>query len=332
MSRRMAPVLTMKRYALSVLFISTLLSVATTGCGDPDPPGSVDATIADSTPDATDSGGDSETGALDATVDADGEADGSVDAEAGLPDSEMPAYDPCSGEVEEERPSCPAEGCPEGTACVDATCGGNECLAGPPCMSAADCPSGRACAGADEFSRSCEPSLTGCRSVLDCPRGFECEAEACVDRRVSCDAFGGTCPQGYFCSLADAAMAFCMRGFLRCERDSQCEESAACVDVDDDSLSECLPRGLCARDADCSDEGEGCGFDPFTLSAECTAHRRCAGDADCATGYVCLGSAGDGLDICAPEGGSCTSNADCTSPGICASRTRGAPPSCLGEL
>ena len=54
--------------------------------------------------------------------------------------------------------------------------------------------------------------------------------------------------------------------------------------------------------------------------------------ADCATGYVCLGSAGDGLDICAPEGGSCTSNADCTSPGICASRTRGAPPSCLGEL
>ena len=238
--------------------------------------------------------------------------DTSIDIGPPPPPSELEV---CTDEAPE--PTCGA--CAAGTVCADELCGGQSCVPGRRCTDSGDC-GGRACTAGH-----CEPSSGACTSSRECPLGFQCESDACVDRRIPCDFRTSRCPRGMYCGFAGSGVfSTCLPAGVPCESDSECEVGTSCLELADGQRA-CLPAGNCTSHDDC-DAGTSCGIDPATAQAWCTPDGLCR-DGTCPTGYECL-DVGFG-PRCVAEGGTCTSNADCDARAVCGSVEADDPPRCL---
>ncbi len=312
------------------------------GCNDdpvpPPPPTDVGvdtATSADANDGGTDAGADaSDAGTGDAGADAGADAGTDAGSDVGAPDVDLP--DMGSGEpvivCGEEDPDDPVppptcgDGCAPGFVCVDAFCGGEECLPGRPCGDDDDCGSG-ACIGEPDSPGICEAGDGSCAADDDCVYGFACESGECVDRRIPCGFHETNCPRGYTCSFAVfEGLPICVPASVRCDTGAQCELGASCVDVDGDGMTECLLAGRCETNEDC-ETGTSCGVDPATSQASCEPDGACR-MGECADGYMCADT-GSGVPRCVAMGGSCATNTDCPVGSICGAIAAADPLRCL---
>ncbi len=347
-----------------IAFLCTLLAcLVVVGCGDddasPPPPPPIDT---GSPPDTTpsDSGVDSNMDApdpmdgdvgdagdadvpdvmLDTSVGDGGERDTGLvfPDDTGLSDdvsTDVEGVDACSTVL--DGIVCPdlPETCGPGLTCVDDGCGGRVCIpSSHRCSTAEDCPAGSMCM---EVEPGAEPTCirgSGCGDSRDCAFGFACEAGACVDRRVGCDAPPATCPQGYVCmDTSDFGTDLtCVPAHYKCDTDVACDGVplfSICADVDGDGNNECVSEtGSCTTSEMCGDLT--CIYDTRFGGMNCSSSGLCADATDCGAGYSCVDLWGDGLKQCV-EAGSCSSTADCPAPQICAVPFGETTPRCWGE-
>jgi hypothetical protein len=194
-------------------------------------------------------------------------------------------------------------------------------------------------------SSRCVRTKSGCTADnedYDCPPGFSCESEACVDRRVPCVQHAD-CPKNHVCYTVQNASTskFCVSSFRTCRlSEFDCDLlGSACADVDNDNDR----RKECVGTLDAS--GEGCvnvdcgGSDPpvceidlSPITASCGDYGLCLINNDCGAGFVCAALWQDGRKECVPDPGAednCISEPTrCPLQQVCAAPRNGDPPSC----
>ena len=213
----------------------------------------------------------------------------------------------------QERAGCFANDDCERPRFCDVTTG--ECLdprnSGKNCSVDTHCPFLYYCNGS-----TCQP---GCRDSSDCPLGYGCVMETCVEgacnTREDCN-YGERCVSNNCQSAIDAQTCHdcsTMTGRLTCQGDGNHECLVNQVYDPSDSLTRpeeyCTPK--CTNDSDCP-WGFGCG-DIFTIVSTCSRGQSCPGNQTCqvgseaTTGYCpCLG------DSDCPMG-----TGPCTDDGLC---------------
>ena len=244
---------------------------------------------------------------------------------------------------------CPADSvcetedeCAAGFTCIPSGCltlqGGDIGLCAPlpgnACQSNADCEEGRECIDVGSAGNRCIKTSPDCESDLDCVRGFSCEDEACVDRRVPC-LLDLDCPKSHFCR-DEGNSRFCFRVHKNCLEDIDCAGAGpVCADVDADGTKECTgvvdpnqPVPTACVNSDCTDAAAPvCEISGVSTTTICGQYGPCAGGG-CAEGFECVELWPDGRSECVPEGGSCSSYRDCPVRQVCASPRDGGPTAC----
>ncbi len=221
-------------------------------------------------------------------------------------------------------------------------------LWGPSCTSVDDCPNPTdyACSDIGGGKSRCQRVAAGCNPAhesIDCPPGFSCEGDACVDRRVPCDDFTD-CPKNHVChAFSGASSSYCVRANRDCNVDTDCvwygvTFGDACVDVDGDGRTECAGKlgasdlACVTSDPMCTGSVPVCEAAPFGNAryAACSAYGLCLDDGDCdvAGGFECVGLWQDGRAECVPVSGTCNEVTDCPPQQVCAAPRNGGPPSC----
>ena len=140
-----------------------------------------------------------------------------------------------------------------------------------------------------------------CADSGDCPKGFVCTFEGCLEECPS--SFNGVCEEGTFCAPG-TDWADCGSGNNWCDLsfNGLCEEGTLCAPPTDQS--DC--RGACVTTGDtCSVNGDCCDFDSGGalcvnfLNTDVLCSARCTYDFDCFTG--CCVDLDSGSRACAPE-------------------------------
>jgi len=173
----------------------------------------------------------------------------------------------------------------------------------------------------------------------DCPPGFSCESEACVDRRVPCDQ-PADCPKNHVCYTVQNAStsSFCVSSFRTCRlQELDCSLlGSVCADVDGDDRSECagafdpnqIPPVACLN-SDCTDgSAPVCELATTGAAATCGDHGLCESNADCDTtaGFECVELWQDRRKECVKSGGKCAAVTDCPLQQVCAAPRNADPP------
>jgi hypothetical protein len=226
----------------------------------------------------------------------------SPEVEAADCDEYRPVF--CTGEVDQQAPSCPRT-CEEDSECDDdAHCQDGACVPdatdGNACEREGECASGRCnnavcCTGVDccAVASDCPPRYSappacddkercqGTRTLATCV-DFSCGSELVADDSA-CDASVAAADCGpapdLFCSAGeDQQPPECSSSFA-CGDDSQCDADTYCG-----SGSGCLPARVdgegCSRDAEC--ESDHCNAGLCCRDGDC-----CTDDDDCESRYVC---------------------------------------------
>ncbi len=205
-----------------------------------------------------------------------------------------------------------------------------------------DCPDANyECKPVGSSSR-CVRKTSGCTADnedYDCPPGFSCESEACVDRRVPCDR-PADCPKNHVCYTVQNAStsSFCVSSFRTCRLpELDCSLlGSACADVDNDNdgTKECVGEldasGAGCTNADCGGSAPVCEMVAAPTAASCGDYGLCRTNSDCdaAGGFTCVGLWQDGRKECVRSGGTCDQVTDCDPQQVCAAPRSGGPPSC----
>ena len=199
-----------------------------------------------------------------------------------------------------------------------------------------DCDPGYECVDAGAGNHRCIKTTPGCMVTRDCPRGFYCENDDCVDRRVPC-LISAHCPKSHFCNVA-AAAKFCERAYRSCNDDGDCPRQ--CVDIDEDGEPECSPTldtsdpARSCLNSDCGGSDPVCELGDTDVQASCGKYGLCTTDDDCAANFECVALWPDHRSECVPEpeNDSCTHISQCDERQVCASPRSGGPPSCQAGL
>ena len=106
------------------------------------------------------------------------------------------------------------------------------------------------------------PECTKDTEEADCKQGYECTAEKCTKKQMSCDV-DADCPGLYICDGGDASeegyQGACTPEIIPCDETNPCEAGKTCSD------GQCIPAASgCNVDADCA-AGETC------MGGECVA-------------------------------------------------------------
>jgi hypothetical protein len=234
------------------------------------------------------------------------------------------------------------ENCAEGFVCIRSGCDDLEgapvqqCVfaGGGACNDSSTCGDGRECVEVAGEGKRCIKTSPGCDTSRDCLTGFECEDNACVDRRVPC-VLDEDCPKNHLC-FGGTNSTFCLRIQTACLEDFDCVDRAPyCIDIDGDGKKECAgsvelnpASGPCANDL-CEDPGAPvCEASSVSSVSQCGRYGLCLSDEDCVSGDRCVGLWPDGRKECVPEGGDCASLSDCPENQVCASGRTGGAPAC----
>jgi hypothetical protein len=230
-----------------------------------------------------------------------------------------------------------------GRSCVDK----NDCSITNP--DAYDCVAVSAGGGGERCVRV-DPGCDAATETYDCPPGFSCEVDVCVDRRIPCDSTFD-CPKSHVCTTTPVA-SYCTRTHRTCHEDTDCGGFAAagsfCVDVDNDGTKECvgahkdpldstgqLPPIACVN-ADCPGSAPVCETGGDETEATCGDYGLCLSDSDCDvdSGFRCVGLWQDGRKECVPmpptplPNNYCEKVTDCPPQQVCAAPREGGAPSC----
>ena len=215
-------------------------------------------------------------------------------------------------------------------------------LRGGSCDSVTECPNSTdyACAPIWFGPTHCVRITAGCNGLTesyDCPFGFSCESNTCVDRRVPCDSFFD-CPKNHVCKNP---AGFCVRTFQTCHEDVDCAglgEFCADVDVDGDGSKECAGEhdgsgSPCVNAISCGGSTPVCEAGGTGVVAVCGDYGLCRTNSDCdqANDFECVGLWQDGRKECVlgPTAGSCVDDVtSCDRQQVCASPRSGGVPSC----
>ncbi|MGD8608540.1 MAG: hypothetical protein PVH21_14680 [Myxococcales bacterium] len=219
---------------------------------------------------------------------------------------------------------------------------------GPSCDIDDDCPDPIApntvdyqCIAVAPGPKRCVRVTGGCQPAtesFDCPPGFSCEGETCVDRRMPCDTYLD-CPKSHVCVNAPNS-SYCVRTHRTCADDTDCGGFAAvgswCADVDGDGTKECVGElgssGQACVNADCAASGPGpvCESGAAPSLTTCGEYGLCQDSTDCDTGFVCVGLWQDGRKECVlpPGPGSCDRVTQCPLHQVCAAPRSGGSPRC----
>ncbi|MDX9721034.1 MAG: MXAN_6577-like cysteine-rich protein [Myxococcota bacterium] len=216
-----------------------------------------------------------------------------------------------------------------------AACGtlANTSLPGSACVENSDCPEGQLC---DPLGKVCVDAelldlidsddgqdTTGSCGGLDCPDGYECCGELCVDTKTSCVlSTGGSldCENTYHCGECNLACSpgelctngICLCNGTECDPGSVCCGGETCIDVQKDNFNcgacdrSCPTNQECFK-GECLCYGFGGAFDT------CSSFQACCPDLGCFNFEVDpKGCGGCGIE-CRPgetcEGGVCVCDA-----------------------
>ena len=194
--------------------------------------------------------------------------------------------------------------------------------------------------GGPTSPKRCVRVTPGCdlaTETYDCPPGFSCEENACVDRRIPCDSTFD-CPKSHVCTTTPVA-SYCTRTHRTCHEDTDCGGFAAagsfCADVDNDNdgTKECVGDlgGDACINSDCvTASAPVCETGGDEIVAACGDYGLCRTNNDCdlVGGFECVGLWQDGRKECVRTGGTCNQVMDCDPPQVCAAPRNGGPPSC----
>jgi len=241
--------------------------------------------------------------------------------------------------------------CFGGYVCVDSDC---DTLQGAPikqcqpsrggsCATVSECPNSTdyECKKVGAGSTHCVRVTAGCDGVTesyDCPFGFSCESNTCVDRRVPCndDDLGYLdCPKNHICRVTPTA-SFCVRTHQTCHRDEDCAGLGEfCADIDGDGSTECAGEvgatdKPCVNAINCGGSTPVCEAGATGITAVCGDYGLCLTNDHCDTGFECVGLWQDGRKECVPIGETCPDPVTlCPLQQVCASpRNGGGAPSC----
>ena len=212
---------------------------------------------------------------------------------------------------------------------------------GGSCTNVAECPnsSDYECIPVGLSAPRCMRVTLGCSpttETFDCPPGFSCEGDACVDRRMPCDSYLD-CPKSHLCTTTTVS-SYCTRTHRTCYEDTDCGGFAAagsfCADVDNDGTKECVgelgaSEAGCTN-ADCGGSAPVCEMGAAPTAASCGDYGLCRTNNDCdvADGFECVGLWQDGRKECVRTGGTCNQVTGCDTQQVCAAPRNGGPPSC----
>jgi len=237
--------------------------------------------------------------------------------------------------------------CPGASHCSPTETGA---LCVPDCANDNQCRNGYACFDyLDDPRNTCGPVASGTGGVGDaCSVLQDCAgatAGTCIQATDWADGYCTTqpctdntqCPTGAHCGFSGNGSGFCLDD---CATQVDCRTGYGCVDIDEDSVSECAPAGIgsgtigspCATIAECAGGTDGvcineasgwrsgyCSLNDCTVDADCgdvnlyhcgfndgqpgACVKNCLNNADCrADGYACRDLDDDNVNECGPAG------------------------------